>query len=64
VILATGTRTFLGAVLPASNLITAFTTISPDVLDPRAPLPSVDVNLYVYLCKTPDPNVVIQTLPK
>ena len=36
------------------------TTIAPDVLDPRAPLPSVDIKTVVYTCDRPPPNVVIQ----
>lgn len=40
--------------------ITGFTTVPPDVLDPRAPMPSVDLRTYVYLCQTPPTNVVVQ----
>ena len=40
--------------------ITGYTTVPPDVLDPRAPMPSVDLRTYVYLCQTPPTNVVVQ----
>ncbi len=35
------------------------TTIAPDVLDPRAPIPTVDLKTVVYNCLKPPPNVVI-----
>ena len=36
------------------------TAVSPDVLDPRAPVPSIDTKTIVYLCATPPANVVVQ----
>ncbi len=35
------------------------TLVPDDVLDPRAPMPSVDLKTYVYPCLKPPPNVVI-----
>jgi len=39
---------------------TTFTTVRGDQLDPKAPIPTADVNEYIYLCKGPPPNVWIQ----
>ena len=39
---------------------TALTPVPADVLDPRAPMPSVDLKTFVYLCEQPPPNVVVQ----
>jgi len=41
--------------------ITGDTAVPADVLDPRAPMPSVDTKTFVYLCAAPPPNVVVQT---
>lgn len=38
------------------------TTIAPDNLDPKAPLPMVDLKTVVYNCQSPPPGVVL--LPK
>ena len=35
------------------------TVVPADVLDPRAPVPSVDTKTYVYLCESPPPNVSV-----
>lgn len=39
---------------------TTYTTVPLDVLDPHAPMPSVNTTAYIYLCNSPPPNVSIQ----
>ena len=36
------------------------TNVPLDVLDPRAPMPSIDTSTYVYPCAFPPANVVVQ----
>jgi len=36
------------------------TNVPLDVLDPRAPMPSIDTRTYVYPCAFPPANVVVQ----
>ena len=36
------------------------TLVPQNVLDPHAPMPSVDLKTFVYPCLTPPPNVVVQ----
>jgi membrane peptidoglycan carboxypeptidase len=50
------------ATLPPAVLkqIPSGTTIPPDVLDPRAPVPSVALSTIVYTCSAPPPGVVVQ----
>ena len=38
------------------------TLVPGDVLDPRAPVPSIDLQTFVYLCGKPPPGVVLQTV--
>lgn len=38
----------------------AYTTVPADNLDPHHPLPSVNTTGYVFLCKSPPPNVSIE----
>ncbi|MEY4175215.1 MAG: hypothetical protein RI900_2380 [Actinomycetota bacterium] len=38
----------------------SLTTVPADVLDPRAPMPSVDLKTFVYLCERPPSGVVVQ----
>jgi penicillin-binding protein 1A len=40
--------------------ITSGTLVPENVLDPRAPMPSVDLKTYVYPCQRPPVNVVVQ----
>jgi penicillin-binding protein 1A len=40
--------------------ITGYTTVPADELDPRAPMPSVDLRTYVYVCEQPPENVVVR----
>jgi hypothetical protein len=40
--------------------ITSGTAVPENVLDPRAPMPSVDLRTYVYPCQRPPANVVVQ----
>jgi len=40
--------------------ITGYTTVPADVLDPRAPMPSVGLRTYVYVCDQLPPNVVVR----
>jgi penicillin-binding protein 1A len=40
--------------------IPSATVAPPDVFDPHAPLPSTDLNTYVYNCQYPPANVVLQ----
>jgi penicillin-binding protein 1A len=39
---------------------TTYTTVPLEVLDPHAPMPSVNTTAYIYLCESPPPNVSIQ----
>jgi hypothetical protein len=39
---------------------TTYTTVPADNLDPLHPLPSVNTTGYVFLCKSPPPNVSIE----
>ena len=49
--------TFPSAVLAQ---VPSGTLVPVDVLDPRAPMPSVDLQTLVYPCLTPPPGVVLQ----
>ena len=49
-----------GAVIEVNTI---YTTVAGDVLDPKAPIPSVDPAAYVFLCQAPPPNVSIQEAP-
>lgn len=40
--------------------IASGTAVPENVLDPRAPMPSVDLRTYVYPCQRPPANVVVQ----
>ena len=40
--------------------IPSATNVPLDVLDPRAPMPSIDTRTYVYPCAAPPANVVVQ----
>ena len=40
--------------------ITSGTNVPEDVLDPHAPMPSIDTKTYVYPCAFPPANVVVQ----
>ncbi len=40
--------------------VTSGTAVPENVLDPRAPMPSVDLKTYVYPCQRPPANVVVQ----
>jgi hypothetical protein len=40
--------------------ISSGTNVPEDVLDPHAPMPSIDTKTYVYPCAFPPANVVVQ----
>ncbi|MFM2076227.1 MAG: hypothetical protein RJA49_117 [Actinomycetota bacterium] len=59
---ATGTVAVTTTTQPQAVLvpITNGTVVPDNVLDPRAPMPSVDLRTYVYPCSRLPPNVVLQ----
>jgi penicillin-binding protein 1A len=46
--------------LPVLQILPSGTTIPPDVLDPHAPVPTVDTKTIVYQCSRPPAGVVVQ----
>lgn len=45
---------------PVVQIIDSGTTIAPDVLDPHAPVPTVDTKTIVFPCSKPPAGVVVQ----